>query len=145
MTAWEPTMAGAGCNSGATLFVSVQAVSLLNPTNPPSVSGTINWRFDMSCAATIENDIRTNARERMASLLLISIAAFDDRELDVIRRFEPNQAHGSLRVHFVAAALCVRRASGFRLRSGPAIYFAINDASYHAVPGYGHLDSLDYN
>src|SRR5258706_12296620 len=65
---------------------SAQAVSLSKATNPPSLSDTIDWRDERSCAVATNG----NAKETITPnadampLLLVMIDPFDDRQLELI-------------------------------------------------------------
>jgi hypothetical protein len=71
MTACELRTEGPRCNSLEALFASVHEVSLLNATNPPSLNGTISWRFALSCA----DAIAAHARQQNAMVITLLLIA----------------------------------------------------------------------
>src|SRR5258708_9493052 len=91
MTACELITESPRCRSVDAVFASVHEVSLLKATNPPSAKGTTNWRFAASCAAA--NVAKASRQSIMArALLLIAVAPFNDCQLNLVRRFETDQA-----------------------------------------------------
>src|SRR6266404_3359896 len=79
------------------LSLSAQAVSFLKATNPPSLSGTINWRRARSWEVTTMGDAKAGinrASTRANALLLIVVTPPDDRQLDLISRPEAREAQG---------------------------------------------------
>src|SRR5882672_10660648 len=95
MTACELITESPRCNSVEAVFASVHEVSLLKATNPPSAKDTTSCRFAASCA--IAKVARASRQSIMArALLLIAVAPFNDRQLDLVRRFETDQTEWCL-------------------------------------------------
>src|SRR5882762_1589356 len=106
MTAWELSTASPRCNSVDAVFASVHEVSLLKATNPPSAKGTTNWRLAASWA--VANVARANRQSIMArTLLLIAVAPFNDRQLNLVRRFETDQTEWCLGWFITPGGNCV--------------------------------------
>src|SRR6266849_1792911 len=138
MTACELSTESPRCNSVDAVFASVHEVSLLKATNPPSAKGTTNWRFAASCAAA--NVAKASRQSIMArALLLIAGTPFNDRQLNLVRRFETDQTERCLGRLISPGGNCVCFGAG-RL---PAISL-IDDPSYNSFPDsflrHGHLD-----
>src|SRR6266496_3599872 len=77
---------GVSCGFSAYISLSAQAVSFLKATNPPSLSGTINWRLG-SCAAAAKghNENRSSRpNSKGHGLLIIVVTPLDDGQLYLI-------------------------------------------------------------
>ena len=82
-------------------------------------------RFAVSCAVAIV----TNARRQsivVRALLLIAVTPFDDRKLNLIRRFETDQTDLRFGRLIAPGGHCIDVGA----RRLPAISFAIDDTSY---------------
>src|SRR5882724_3645454 len=130
--ACESRMAGALCSSVDPLLMSVQLVSLLNATKPPSTKGTINCRFAVSWpVAPMEADNSRDTRIRI--LLIILVTPLDDREFDVVCRFEPDETY---------RRICLALTAGKRGQSISLGLFALRSVARNApisfdVHGHG--------
>src|SRR5258708_30326276 len=143
MTACELRTESPRCNSVDAVFASVHEVSLLKATNPPSAKGTTNWRFGASCA--VENVARASRQSIIArALLFIAGTPLNDRQLNLVRRFETDQTEWCLGWLITPGGNCVCFDAG----SLPAISFAIDDPSYNSFPDgflrYQHLDRFSH-
>src|SRR6267142_2671006 len=126
-TAWELSTESPRCNSVEAVFASVHEVSLLKATNPPSAKGTTNWCFAASWA--VANVARASRQSIMArALLLIAVAPFNDRQLNLVRRFETDQTERCRLITPRGNCVC------FGAGSLPAISFAIDDPSDNSFP-----------
>src|SRR5712664_2469489 len=143
MTACELRTESPRCNSVDAVFASVHEVSLLKATNPPSAKGTINWRFAASWA--VANVARASRQSIMArALLLIAVTPFNDRQLNLVRRFETDQAERCLGWLITPGGNCVCFGGG----NLPAISL-IDDPCYNSFADgflrHPHLDRFGHD
>src|SRR5258708_16389178 len=138
MTACELITESPRCNSVDAVFASLHEVSLLKATNPPSAKGTTNWRFAASCEAA--NVAKARRQTIMArALLLIAVTPFNDRQLNLVRRFETDQTERCLGWLITPGGNCVCFAGG----NLPAISL-INDPCYNSfADGFLRHPTLD--
>src|SRR5882762_13314 len=144
MTACELRTETPRCNSVDAVCASVHEVSLLKATNPPSDKGTTNWRFAASCA--VANVAKASRQSIMArDLLLIAVTPLNDRQLNLVRRFETDQTERCLGWLITPGGNCVCFDTG----SLPAISFAIDDPCYNSFADgflrHPHLDRFSHD